>query len=641
MRRLFVVALLAALAHSVHAAAPPVLPDWVTAARFTPVPEWAAKSKAVVLLDDTSVMVDASGGLSTHHRRVLKILSAGGSDYGYAAVDFDNDTQVRLLQGWAIDAQSQTYAQGPRDVIETTPSYGELYSDARMKVLHLPAAAGGIVAYEYVQNRHLEVLQDAWRFQSDIPVLVARFAATYPQGWSHEVHWSNHEPVAPLTTGSTSWELHDLHAVDDEPRMPAAAALGGRLAINFIPPPPSGHAHASWSDVASWFASLAAPRNALTPAIEAKVHELAPNGASIDAIRALARFVQRDVRYVAVEIGIGGYQPHAAGDVFTTRNGDCKDKATLLRAMLGKLGVDAYYVVVNTTRGVVEPEFPTIGAFNHVVLAIKVPADAKYPGIIDAKAGRLLIFDPTSTSTAFGMIPWYLQDNQGLLVTPDGGGLVTLPAHAPETNQLRRTAKLTLDGSGTLAGAIDEVRTGRIAAELRDHLQGLSVSDRTRYFESVLSTHLAQSTIADLAIDNLDDVESDLHVHYTLKAPNYAMRAADLLLVRPRVIGQKADLIVDTRERKHGYATDGPSVQTDDVTIALPPGVTVDELPPAVSMTTPAIEYASKSEVADGALHYTRRYALRAFVVQRDAIPDLNKAFAQILSDERASAVLK
>src|SRR5436190_14403127 len=111
--------------------------------------------------------------------------------------------------------------------------------------------------------------------------------------------------------------------------------------------------------------------------MRALVKELSAGVASIDAIRALAGFAQRDVRYIAVEVGIGGFQPHRATDVFANRYGDCKDKATLLRAMLHEIGIESHYVLVNATRGMVDPKLPTAGSFNHVILAIKVPADAK------------------------------------------------------------------------------------------------------------------------------------------------------------------------------------------------------------------------------------------------------------------------
>ena len=66
-----------------------------------------------------------------------------------------------------------------------------------------------------------------------------------------------------------------------------------------------------------------------------------------------AREVRRreDIRYVAIELGIGGWQPHAAADIFTHHYGDCKDKATLLSTMLQEIGVDSYYIVGQHASG--------------------------------------------------------------------------------------------------------------------------------------------------------------------------------------------------------------------------------------------------------------------------------------------------
>ena len=56
-----------------------------------------------------------------------------------------------------------------------------------------------------------------------------------------------------------------------------------------------------------------------------------------------------------------------------------------------------------------------------------------------------MFFDPTNELTPFGQIGGYLQGNYGLLVAPDGGELVQLPAQPPAMNSIQRTAKLTLD----------------------------------------------------------------------------------------------------------------------------------------------------------------------------------------------------
>ena len=61
-------------------------------------------------------------------------------------------------------------------------------------------------------------------------------------------------------------------------------------------------------------------------------------------MKILANYMQRNIRYVAIEVGIGGFQPHPAADVFAHQYGDCKDKATLLSTMLKQIGIDSYYV---------------------------------------------------------------------------------------------------------------------------------------------------------------------------------------------------------------------------------------------------------------------------------------------------------
>ena len=75
------------------------------------------------------------------------------------------------------------------------------------------------------------------------------------------------------------------------------------------------------------------------------------------------QYVQSDIRYVAIELGIGGWQPHPAKDIYSNHYGDCKDKATLLSTMLKEIGVDSDYIVVNTRRGAVNAETPPAALF--------------------------------------------------------------------------------------------------------------------------------------------------------------------------------------------------------------------------------------------------------------------------------------
>jgi len=619
--------LFAGVAHAASA------PDWVQRAAAEPVPPQPPRTAAVVLSDTTTLSFAPSGEVTTQRRRVVKILTSSGHDYAYGAAMFDDNTKLLTLRGWSIAPSGEVKKLRERDAIETTAASFEIFTDTRMKFLDLPSEVGSVIAYEYETRERPYEPVSVWPFQERIPVLRARFEAHVPAGWQHTVKWMNYASVEP--SAGPTWELRNVPAIADEPRMPEDGAVAGRMGVHW-------NNSRSWNDVATWYQGLAASRLAPTPPVQAKTRELTANGA--DSIRAIARFAQRDVRYVAVEIGIGGYQPHAAGEIFANRFGDCKDKATLLRTMLKEVGVDSYYVLVHTTRGMVEPTFPSVHAFNHVISAIRIPRErAKgLEGVMEhPRLGTLLLFDPTSTTTPFGQLPQYLQASRGLLVTENGGELIDLPAHAPESSALRRTAKMALDEGGTLRGSVEEVRTGTIASDMRGHLQQLNATERVRYIESSLAYHLAHQTATEVKIENVDEPEQDLVVRYTVAAPGYATRVAGMLLVRPRVLGTKGESAVATAERIYGYVTDGPSLQTDEVEITLPATAALDELPKAVALTTPHVQYASSSTFEKGVLRYSRKYSMKTYAVDRDAIPALNAAFAKISADERASAVFK
>ncbi len=369
-----------------------------------------------------------------------------------------------------------------------------------------------------------------------------------------------------------------------------------------------------------------------------------------DKIEALANFAQKDVRYVAIEIGIGGFQPHYAGEVFSHRYGDCKDKATLLSTMLHEVGVESYYVLIHTARGVVTPEFPFYG-FNHVILALRVPADAPKSGLwatMDhARLGRLLFFDPTNSATPIGYLPPYLQANYGLLIGDQGGELVKLPLIAPALNRVLRNAKLTLTPEGHLYGDVQELRWGYPAVALRAELLKTPEADRPKIMESLLWGSLTTFSLQDLKVENLDDPHQTLVLRYRFSARDYAKSAGDLLLVRPRVLGHKGGEVLEAAfdrkagERKYPVEFPTASIQSDIFEITLPGGYGVDELPPEVNADIGIATYRSQTKVTGNVLNYTRMYQVNDVLVPAARLGELGKFYHQVVADEGSSAVLK
>ncbi len=626
-------------------------PDWLRSVASQTLPKYPDNTNAVIVLDEQLTSVDHEGEIKTLYRRAYRILRPEGRKYGTFAVYFDQETRLTYLKAWSISAQGAEYEVKEKEAVETSPFDEALYLDMRLKVLKIPAAeVGSLIGYEYEQRRRPFVLQDLWRFQGELPVRQARFVLRLPEQWEYHARFLNHAEAEPQPSGGHqwAWQLQDVPPMAKEPSMPAWRGLAGRLAVTYFPAKALSHGNTyrSWQDVGSWYAHLAAPSRETTPEISQKVVELTARlPTQVDKLRALAAFVQRNVRYVAVEIGVGGYLPHPAGSVLSNRYGDCKDKATLLATMLQEAGVNSYYVLTHSERGVIAPDFPSALNFNHVILAIQLPQDAKsadFPALWNhPKLGRLLFFDPTAEYTPIGYLPYQEQANRGLLVTGDGGELVEFPLLQASTNRLERSARLALDAYGRLSGEVKEVRSGYPASQYRVMLLKATPRERDKIMESFLGKFLNGVQITHVATENLEQIDKDLVVSYTFSADQYGRNAGNLLLVRPRVIGEKSIDVLEGESRTQPFEFPALSFDTDAFELSLPPGYHLDGLPKPVHADFPFAEYQTGVESHENSFRYTRTYQVKNVNVGEENLPDLKKFFRQIAAEERDMVVLK
>jgi hypothetical protein len=397
-----------------------------------------------------------------------------------------------------------------------------------------------------------------------------------------------------------------------------------------------------------WYWNLVSGRMEASAQIKQEVIALAAsNHTPLQKMQALAQFVQHDIRYVAIQLGIGGWQPHPAADVFSRRYGDCKDKATLMRSMLREIGVDSYHVVIYTERGAITPQTPAHHGFNHAITAIRLPDGLVDPSLIATvqhpKLGKLLFFDPTDELTPFGQIRGALQANYGLLVTVDGGELIELPQQPSTMNSVERTGKLTLDATGTLKGEVKEMRLGDRASSERWRLRTVTKdTDRIKPIEELLASSLSSFHITHASLINVDQTNQPFGFNYSFESPNYGKNAGNLILVRPRVIGNKGQGFLETKDpRKFPIEFDGPARDTDAFEITVPAGYTVDDIPPPVDADFSFASYHAKTVVNGNVVSYTRTFEVKELSVPVSKAADLKKFYRIIASDERNTVVLK
>jgi Domain of Unknown Function with PDB structure (DUF3857)/Transglutaminase-like superfamily len=629
-------------------------PPWIHAQAGASLPAHDEKTNAVVLFAETTITVQPNGRIKKLYREVVRILRPDGEGRGVVRVYFDSQSRVTNLHAWCVPVSGKDYEVRDRDAVESAiigVDGSELVSDLRTKTLRIPAAiAGSMVGYEIEQELRPYVMVDDWDFQDTVPVREAHYTLQLPKGWSYKTNWLNHPEEASTPSGASqwNWSIRDVPEIRVEPDMPPWRGIAGRMVVAFVPPSGQDPGIQSWREIGAWYLGLAQGRRDASAEIKQKVVELTASVPSLlDKMRALAAFVQHDIRYVAIELGIGGHQPHPAADTFNHRYGDCKDKATLLGAMLKEIGVDSYTVVINTERGSVSATTPPNLDFNHAILAIALPAGVETATlaarITHPKLGQILFFDPTDDLTPLGGLSGALQANYGMLVTPDGGELLALPQLSTDSSGIERTARMTLDDKGTLRGDVHEVRLGDKASSQRYALRSTTQdTDRIKPVEAVAGASFSTFQILKATVANLRAADRPFEWKYSLEAPNYAKRAGDLLLVRPRVLGSKTSGLLETKEaRRYPVEFEGPERDTDVFEIELPAGFEPDELPPPVNLDAGFASYRSKTEIAGRTLRYTRTFEIKGLSVPVGEAEKLRHFYREIADDERNSAVLK
>lgn len=626
------------------------IPDWVRQAAGQQIGTYPPETNAVVLLDQTDFTVLGSGDYIEHSRHVVKVLRPDGRTQRDLGVSLESHDKLQSIHAWTLDAEGREFEIKQKDFIQDNeyPNW-MLYADDRTVLARAAAPLpGSVIALEYEVRRHEWINELGWIFQDTIPVVQCVLTVTLPAGWEYRTAWTHRASIDPVHLGQNTWQwtLKNVPGMGEErePMMPSLLSLAGRMSLSYFAPGEKTGTAASWRQVGEWYAGLTQGRYSTTPEISAKVQELTAGKTDFAAkLQALTSFLQSEIRYVEISIGIGGNQPHPASDVFRYRYGDCKDKVTLLKAMLQQVGINSEYVLIDTRRGFVSPDVPSSWA-DHAIIAIELPenslADA-YLSVIASKSGkRYIIFDPTDEYTPVGSLRAELQDSYALMVTDSGGELIKTPLLPPDANVWQRTGHFVLNADGELTGEVSEDRGGDFAARERARLRNWDEQKRTEYFEHYLGRSLQGFTLEGMNVLQADQFQKDVLINFKLSTPQYGLQRGPLMLVRPRILGEHS-AYVENKPRHYSIELGETAREIDDYEIEIPKGYAVDDVPTPANIDVGFASYESKVEVNGSKLRYWRKYVVRDLSIPPEKYPDWVKLQGVIGADETSAVVLK
>jgi len=646
--RLLPLALILVCAGSLEAQAPVITPagdpsvNADTIYRLAVNPADYPEEPYVILLDDGVVKFEADGRSVATYRQVVQVLKQEAVE-DYAEYSFSYRAgREKLTVNWmkVVRPDGTVISPGPSEETESDAPVtleAPVYSDMRRHRVTLGGVAPGtLVDWSYTIEEQKPFMPGAfatsWRVNNGRLTRRSRFVVDVPDSVAARVQETNlHFARKTVVSGGRrvfTWATADVpKSPDEEPFARDTDDVYTGVAVG---------SPTTWDDVGRWFADLAKDRYTLTPELEARLAEVVgPRRTADDSLRALYRWIAQDFRYVSVSLGLGGYQPRFPAEVYTTRFGDCKDKATLFVALARRMGLEAYPVLLSED-GTVDTLLASPGKFDHMIAAV-------------ARHGGYLFLDLTTTTVPVGLFPPSEHGGFALIVHPDGRSEhVMLPRDSASANTSLYEVTGSLTDDGSFAGRLNLSWTGTWQLEIRgDFATDITAVQRTEF-----ARNLANRVYDGAEGDSLDvfdgrDLAAPTRISLTIRGGKATTGSGNesvlTIPVRPTVSSATvADVAAHVPRRYHIDAAQVFGVGSDvsDIRMTLPKGWRA-RLPADVNVSSAFGSYSATYVQEGQELRVLRRTIGARGLYAPDRVGDLLAFLRTVAKDDARFIILE
>jgi len=592
---------------------------------------------AQILFCDEKVQITADNKEISSLHYVVKILNERGKE-GFSETQIGYDStyeKVELEFARTIKADGTVVEVGSRHIRDVSKYMNfPLYSNARVFIISFPEIADG-AAIEYkvkILRNQLVNKKDfvmAYPVQSSEPIISANFTLEIPKGRALSIKTLNDpynyfgadlKPKLQEHPDKTiyRWTFNEVPQIIPESGMSPAVEINPTIVISTFQ---------SWQDVYAWWWGLAKDKIRVDGPIKDKIRELTA-GASNDEekLRAIYNFCAKDIRYVAVEYGQAGYEPHMAGDIFKNKYGDCKDQAVLLVAMLNSAGFQAKPVLIGTRDAYnLDENFPNM-LFNHAIAAVTF-------------GGRTIFLDPTAETCSFDDLPPGDQERKVLVCSPEGYKIETTPLYPAGHNLVLQVTDIKIaDDESIIAeksvfsfGVYDqsqrywllytmpEVVKEQIAAKAQE----ISIGSRLESYK----------------VKNINDLNKPVELTYKFRGPEYLIPAGNLRIM-PQV-GSLDTGLVAKDSRRYPIDFGFLDIKELELKLLLPANFMIKYMPEKISRDSPWMKFEASYGSEGRKLIFKQTLELKKHKIPESEYAAFKNFFENLAKSLKQRAVLE
>lgn len=478
-------------------------------------PEAEGKDTAEDLLNLTVWKVFENGLSSRFNQNIVRVKDDNGvKAYKTSYIYYSPYRQeVKILKARILKADGEIVERYEEREQSLSKDY-QIYYDRKAVVITFPdLKPGDVVELQYRlddvgrENLFADYFGTINLIQGRIPVRRWKTVILMPKAKSLYFNKPRLSPEPQINKSADSseyvWDVMDAPKVRNEPSAPPFVEIADYLHVSTFK---------DWKEMGSWYWGLIREQFTAKDDLKQKVDELVGDLTAVEEkIRVIQNFVATKTRYVGLEFGIHSFKPYQVNQIYQRRFGDCKDKATLMIAMLKHAGIRAWMAIIRTGNiGALQEYPPSLTMFNHAIVYLP---------------DQDLYIDGTAEQAGMLELPFQNRRGQVMLISDEGALFTRVPAADPRANVFSETSRLTLAEGDTAIAEGDVTIQGSRASSYRSHFQ--DTDRRKEMLEKLINREHPGAELVSFDFKNVSNINMPVRFSYKARLPAHLRRQGE------------------------------------------------------------------------------------------------------------------
>lgn len=578
--------------------------------------------QAIVLNREVQKVVYQNGGSEEKHFETTKILTQKGLEsYTEYGIPYNSD------QNYNIEVAEVIKPNGTKVPAEQN----------RSSLVFTNLEVGDVVNLRYTIENYFSGqmashFSDSFYFADGLSFINKKYSLLIHQDKPFKYVCSQNA-IVPQKSKKDEFELYvwqqgNQKALIYEDKMPPSEDVVNKLYLSSIP---------NWQFVSDWYGNIATAKARSSYEVKSVVKELLANQKNSDQlskVKAIYSYITRNIAYSSVPFRQNGVIPQNPATVINTRVGDCKDVSTLFVAMCKEAGITANLALANTRdNGQSTLPLPSID-FNHCIAKATIDNQDYW---LELTSG-LLPFNTFNTG--------FVNSNV-LEIAKTSNQLIKFNPQLRGRNTLNYQTDIKIENADMVLNENNK-NTGSAVSYVRAAYHNMSTKDQLKKMKEEISSAYPENEVYSLSFKNLDPATATsdtLSATSSYRLINAFKPVAGMSIFSiPWSSKTPVSALQIISDRKFGIDLTqifGMEQFNEQITLELPEGKNILQLPEKVNLSNDFIEFSMESTQVGNKVILKRNFILKNDLVPADKTSAFNAFFKQIVDADNQQFAMK